>query len=339
MMNVKMIFYFMLFIAVIATIKAKDNIKEIDSSSKCSPKGNFCCNFTNDHENWIYWDITKDTCITDDYLTGEQPEKDSFIPLLAVDFGTTALRINEKEKTLEVDIKMELIWEDTRIRSYSTDEQDLRRLPLIRKNTPSYMWIPPFEIKRVKELKYLHDPIMYNYVELVPSMMIKKDKQNTYPINSTLTRVFIEWHVTVSCNFDYLRYPSDNQSCPIEMYIWYANVTLHDRNSLVDTNSIYKGTERIVEMQGFTITKDLVYASYGDESNYGRYSKFGYNFRMERHVEPYILQYYIPCFGIVLVSFFSFVVPISATPGRIGLIVTQFLTLTNLFIHQRVCIS
>ena len=64
MMYAKMIFYFMLFIAVIATVKAIDNIKEIDNSLKCSPKGNFCCNFGDDDEKWIYWHITKDTCIT-----------------------------------------------------------------------------------------------------------------------------------------------------------------------------------------------------------------------------------------------------------------------------------
>ena len=49
-------------------------------------------------------------------------------------------------------------------------------------------------------------------------------KQNTYPINSTLIKVYIEWHVTVSCNFDYSNYPLDNQRCGIEMNIWDANV-------------------------------------------------------------------------------------------------------------------
>ena len=45
-------------------------------------------------------------------------------------------------------------------------------------------------------------------------------------------------------------------------------------------------------------------------------------------------MYYIPSILIVLVSEIGFVVPVTAIPGRIGLLVTQFLTLINLFIHQ-----
>ena len=38
----------------------------------------------------------------------------------------------------------------------------------------------------------------------------------------------------------------------------------------------------------------------------------------------------------VLVSEIGFVVPITAIPGRVALLVTQFLTLVNLFIYQMV---
>ena len=43
--------------------------------------------------------------------------------------------------------------------------------------------------------------------------------------------------------------------------------------------------------------------------------------------------------AIVVVSFISFLVPLTAIPGRIALVVTQFLTLTNMFIHQMVSFS
>ena len=62
----------------------------------------------------------------------------------------------------------------------------------------------------------------------------------------------------------------------------------------------------------------------------------GLQIKMKRLVRPFVYQYYLPCISIVLVSFMSFVVPLSAIPGRVALVVTQCLTLTNLFIHQRV---
>ena len=44
----------------------------------------------------------------------------------------------------------------------------------------------------------------------------------------------------------------------------------------------------------------------------------------------------MPCIAIVIATSFSFIIPLSAIPGRVALIVTQFLTLTNIFINQMV---
>ena len=58
--------------------------------------------------------------------------------------------------------------------------------------------------------------------------------------------------------------------------------------------------------------------------------------KMERITTSFLLKYYIPCMAIVLVSVIGFVIPASAIPGRVALLVTQFLTLINLFISQMV---
>ena len=52
--------------------------------------------------------------------------------------------------------------------------------------------------------------------------------------------------------------------------------------------------------------------------------------------QPFLYMYYLPCMAIVLVSQISFIIPLSSIPGRVALVVTQFLTLTNIFIHQTV---
>ena len=50
----------------------------------------------------------------------------------------------------------------------------------------------------------------------------------------------------------------------------------------------------------------------------------------------FLLKYYAPCAAIVLVSEIGFIIPVTVIPGRVGLLVTQFLTLINIFIHQMV---
>ena len=60
---------------------------------------------------------------------------------------------------------------------------------------------------------------------------------------------------------------------------------------------------------------------------------------LERQVRKYIYQYYIPCYTIVMASSFSFIIRFSAVPARVALVVTMFLTLTNIFINQMVSIN
>ena len=65
-------------------------------------------------------------------------------------------------------------------------------------------------------------------------------------------------------------------------------------------------------------------------------SIYGFDIEMKRRLNPYIYQYYLPAITLVIITSLSFIIPLSATPGRVSLVVTQCLTLTNIFINQRV---
>ena len=62
----------------------------------------------------------------------------------------------------------------------------------------------------------------------------------------------------------------------------------------------------------------------------------GFNLTMKRIQQPFILRYYLPCVAIVIVTQISFYIPPDAIPGRIGLLITLFLTLMNLLIGEQV---
>ena len=318
-----LVFAILLTVGIVSII-AKHNIQNETRDLESIEKDILCGNLDG---NWERWNITKDTCIKKDYMVNEPPNSDGTTPLLAGDWNTSIIAIDEKKKTIEIGLNVELIWEDTRISTSFANGTKYRGLPLIRKNLPPYMWTPSNEIARVKAVKYLHDPIVYNYVQLVSNTLVKR---NIYYQNATLIRAHIEWHVIISCNFDFSKYPFDDQSCYNEITIWDANVTLYD---------LYLGYSDEIKStvkQGFVIKKELAQSSYGEHELYGYFSTFGYKFYIKRIIAPYFYQYYIPCLAIVIVSLLSFMIPILAIPGRVGLVVTQFLTLTNLFIHQRV---
>ena len=59
--------------------------------------------------------------------------------------------------------------------------------------------------------------------------------------------------------------------------------------------------------------------------------------KMKRCLLPFIIKYYLPCIAIIIVSLISFLISIDSLPARVALLVTQFLTLTNILIAQQVC--
>ena len=83
---------------------------------------------------------------------------------------------------------------------------------------------------------------------------------------------------------------------------------------------------------GFNITR-LFKRGYTEKND----TFVGFEIELKRILSPYIFQYYLPCAAIVFVSQISFIIPPSSLPGRIGLLATLFLTLTNLFINHMVC--
>ena len=121
-----------------------------------------------------------------------------------------------------IDFKLELFWEDSRIIADFSNCKEARRLPSIRKNDQPYIWIPEYDIIYAKEIKSLKDPIVYNFVGLMSGLNIKRD---VFLSNATIIRAWIEWLVTISCNFDYRNYPLDEHNCKLEIQFADVNVT------------------------------------------------------------------------------------------------------------------
>ena len=67
---------------------------------------------------------------------------------------------------------------------------------------------------------------------------------------------------------------------------------------------------------------------YGD---LGNFSLAGFQFRLQRHMGKYVMNYHLPSGLFVLVSWISFFISPAVVPGRMGLLVTMFLVLINTF--------
>ena len=135
----------------------------------------------------------------------------------------------------------------------------------------------------------------------------------------------------MSCPFDFSRFPFDRHRCPLEMVLYFDwNLTIHNERK----HRTSYGAD------GFEIKTHNIgpYSDYISSLSLPL-TIFGIDVHAKRNISKYIFTYYLPSITIVLASSVSFIIPLSAIPGRVALVVTLFLTLINIFIHQMVNIS
>ena len=140
-----------------------------------------------------------------------------------------------------------------------------------------------------------------------------------------------EWEVDISCLFNLKSYPMDTQRCRFEQATFYMMLYLSPGDNMGLWQYKSNGFYVTINYTGNLIDFDDPYQGMENGT-----SVFGFDITLERMLQPFLFQYYLPCMAIVLVSQISFIIPLSSIPGRVALVVTQFLTLTNIFIHQTV---
>ena len=137
------------------------------------------------------------------------------------------------------------------------------------------------------------------------------------------------WRATLFCDFEFSSIPLDTQVYHFVQSVGPEGVCLLLPPKLPHKwNHKTNGYQVSVKQIGTSITTNIDFKN--------GTCKCGFDVTLSRMIQPYLFQYYFPSITIVVVSQISFIIPLSAIPGRIGLIVTQFLTLTNIFIHQMV---
>ena len=121
-------------------------------------------------------------------------------------------------------------------------------------------------------------------------------------------------------------YPMDTQDCSVNIGSGSDSTifALYDKDRYYHVSTNYKKVGLMINITFF------------GENNVVRGKSVGFHIAMSRLKTPFFLKYYIPSIAIVIVSEIGFMVPLTAIPGRVALLVTNFLTLVNLFIYQMV---
>ena len=211
-------------------------------------------------------------------------------------YEVAVLEINEKKKKLTVKISQHLAWVEPRIRANFSGVEN----DIIKLSSDNFfqIWQPDVD---------LYSPNLIGWESLYAPRLYKDIVVYNGPDNITKLSAWKDWKASMYCAFNFSSFPFDTHVCEF--------LQLADRISIS-----HVGT--------------FVDEAAPDPPNGSDH--IGFNMKLKRIRSPYIYKYYLPCAAIVLVSQISFTIPISSIPGRVSLVVTQFLTLTNIFIYQMV---
>ena len=263
-------------------------------------------------------------CKDNDYDEEDLPPNQEATSIYYKTTEMDILEINEKGKTIKIEMGLGRGWQDERIELHSLfDEPHLvefynKRLPL---------WFPT-EKKR-------HARNMEHELETTIIGQIKSDR--TWVL--TYSEIYLDLH----CDFKFAKFPMDTQYCPFIFtnensgdlqLLPLANDTFGELQPLLSLDK-EKDSFPLLEKDGFEITTSFVH---GNTLRDQDLSYWGFNLTMRRITSTYVFEYYVPGAAIVCVSHISFIIPHHSIPGRIGLLATLFLTLMNIFINHMVSI-
>ena len=246
----------------------------------------------------------------------------------------TVLEIDEKAKRMEVNVKFTMQWYDSRITLIpsSSDNNTRQTITVSHYNQQksndiwNSIWTPDSIIRYANIRRYTLAQDPFSFLSIISDETL--DEYN--PNKVTVLQVSRRMKISLICDFEFDMFPLDTQNCSVTwLNIGGSNTFLKLSMALVQSSGIQLCKE------GFQIESTIRQGKlYGEaETPYVEL-----HLSMHRIWLIYLYQYYLPCASIVFVSHVSFVIPPSSIPGRLGLLATLFLTLTNIFINHLVSI-
>ncbi|XP_022664708.1 gamma-aminobutyric acid receptor alpha-like isoform X1 [Varroa destructor] len=143
--------------------------------------------------------------------------------------------------------------------------------------------------------------------------------------------------IKAKCPMELQSFPMDRQSCPL-IFGSYA-YTKEEMLYTWKTNAADPSYRAVGLVEGLQLSQfDLINNPYVSETvviRNGTYSVLRVNFNLHRHMGYFLIQVYVPCGLLVILSWVSFWINREATADRVGLGMTTVLTLSTFGLDTR----
>ncbi|XP_075157061.1 gamma-aminobutyric acid receptor subunit alpha-2 [Haematobia irritans] len=159
----------------------------------------------------------------------------------------------------------------------------------------------------------------------VPNKLLRLDQDGGILYSMRLT-------IKATCPMELKNFPMDRQSCPL----------IFGSYGYTSQQLVYEwkgGDEAVSFVPGMTLNQFDLISMRSRNLTYARregdFSTLHVAFNLKRHTGYFLIQVYVPCILIVVLSWVSFWIHREATSDRVGLCVTAVLTLSTISLDSR----
>ncbi|XP_040563725.1 gamma-aminobutyric acid receptor subunit alpha-2 isoform X4 [Lepeophtheirus salmonis] len=229
--------------------------------------------------------------------------------------------VDDKSQTLSIPMYFSVAWKEPRLWINETDPawnesitgptNQVNENPLLMDE----FWTPDLEIYGLED---------FGAKRVLKSMSgLRVGKNKVIEYNSMV-------NVKISCRMLFDNYPFDKHKCYLQVgSYYYTEETVTCDSTFTDPLGNEPSRQR--NLQYFIKFQDLPPEEKKMELLSGNYSACGFQITFERKRLQLIYQIYLPCILFVAVSWVSFLVRPECVPGRMGMLITLFLVLVNIF--------
>ncbi|CAH1777614.1 unnamed protein product [Owenia fusiformis] len=227
--------------------------------------------------------------------------------------------ISEEDMMYEMDVYFRQEWNDSRL-AFEVFTLNGANITEIRPSCGVLkdLWKPDTFFHNGKD-SYLHMITYENaFFRISPAGVIYMSKRLT---------------IKATCPMHLQKYPVDTQICKLKFGSYgYTN---QDMIYTWKSNTVEKS--EAIDMAQFVLDDIDTFSNENERTNFGlgNSSVLEVHFKLKRSFGYYLLQIYLPCYFIVMISWISFWINREATPARVTLGITTLLSSTTIGLSGR----
>ena len=266
-------------------------------------------------------------CLPPDYNKNVQPWKyrsltNSTMPW-NYDFSFKVFdvqEIHEFDRTLQIDLYFGIFWEEPRLQINATAVDEDKEAHIagfigIPMNYFEYIWLPDLEIFGLSHFE------SSSILRPMSGLWVNRDK---------ILRYNVRVRTVLSCEMNFHDYPFDSHECVFRASSFYYHqdiINCTSRFSYFPDNQRNLGY--MIKMENLSSHQRSVTYNEND------FATCGFRILLDRALTQIIFEVYFTSTLLVIVTWVSFILSPSTVPGRMGILVTAFLALINIFIGTK----